>query len=79
MSGYTQGTIVWYRRAVGDSSISYAGVEPCAATVSTVRSPTSADLTIMVDNSTPITRTNVPLADPSSPPASGHWASIIRG
>lgn len=76
---YLQGSIVWYRRAAGEAAISYAGAEPCAATVSTVHSPTSADLTIMVDNATPITRTNVPLSDPSSPPASGHWASIIRG
>ena len=76
---YTQGTIVWYRRAAGDAAINYAGAEPCAATVSTVHSPTSATLTIMKDNATPITRATVPLADPSSPPASGHWASIVRG
>lgn len=75
---YKQGSIVWYRRAAGEASISYAGAEPCAATVSTVHSATSADLTIMVDNSTPITRTNVPLADPAFPPASGHWASLVR-
>jgi hypothetical protein len=35
-------------------------------------------LTIMKDNTTPITRATVPLADPASPPASGHWASIVR-
>lgn len=76
---YTEGQIAWYRKAAGDQAISYAGNDPCAATVVTVHSPTSADLRIMVDNNTPVLRLNVPLVAAGGTPPAGHYATEARG
>jgi hypothetical protein len=76
---YTQGKIAWYRKAAGDPDITYPGNDPCAATVVTVHSPTSADLRIMVDNDTPVMRLAVPLVAPGGTPPAGHYATEARG
>lgn len=76
---YTFGTIVWYHKAAGDPNITYPGNDPCAATVMVVNSPTSADLKIMIDNNTPVIRTNVPLVAEGANPPAGHYATENRG
>ena len=75
---YEEGKIVWYKKVSGDPDIRYASEDPCAATVIKVNSPTSADLKIMVDNNTPVIRTNVPLVTPQTIPGSGHYAMADR-
>lgn len=74
---YTLGTIVWYYRDKADDEVSYPGSDPIAATVTEVHGPTSADLTIMLDNDTPIERLLVPLIDGEAPD-SGHYARTSR-
>lgn len=75
---YIPGTIVWYQKTVADPDIAYTATDPCAATVTTVHSPELADLTIMVDNDTPVMRLAVPLVDKNTIPASGHFAMADR-
>lgn len=81
---YKLGTIVWYRKTQDDPDITYPGNDPCAATVTAVHdidpeNPTpTADLTIMVDNHTPVLRNNVPLVAEGALRPEGHFAVVRR-
>lgn len=75
---YIEGRIVWYRKLQDDPDITYQGNDPIAATVTTVRAPDRADLTIMVDNHTPVLRENVPLIQASGTRPGGHFAAKDR-
>lgn len=75
---YTLGTIVWYQKDAADPDITYLGTDPCAATVTAIHSPLSADLTIMVDNDTPVLRANVPLVAPGAKAPAGAYATEQR-
>lgn len=56
---YALGNIVWYFKDQNDPEILYDGNDPCPATVVGLHDGGRADLVIMVDNDTPVSRPNV--------------------
>lgn len=56
---YALGNIVWYFKEHNDPEILYVGDDPCPATIVSLRDGGRADLVVMVDNDTPVSRPDI--------------------